>query len=293
MVFLADDGIRIHFRADFPKQGADANLLLVHGLGEHGGRYNWLVERLNEFGVAVYRIDLRGHGCSEGQPVHVEEFEQFHRDLDSWYEFLLSTKEFDKELPLFLLGHSMGGLICLDYILNYRGKLRSFLDALSVSSPSIASNPIHNVLKPILDIAVPSFLNGIHVPNGIDSADLSHDPKICREYDKDPLVHRKITPQLFREIISTMKRVRHSRNSFPVPTQFLISGEDKIVDAEVTINFAKSLDCGHKDIRILHGFYHEVFNEVQKADAWNLLREWLFKWKTKEALQNDGPLLSQ
>ncbi len=293
MIFLADDGIRIYYRADIPEQGVDGNLLLVHGIGEHGGRYEWLMEQLNEFGIAVFRLDLRGHGCSEGQPVYVQEFERFHCDLDAWYESLLSSKEFDKSLPLFLLGHSMGGLICLDYILNYQGKLSSFLDAITVSSPAIATHPAHNILSPILDIVVPNFLNGIHIPNGIDSNDLSRDPEVCCDYDNDPLVHRKITPRLFHELVLAMKRVRLSRNSFPVPIQFLIAEEDRIVDPELTMDFAKRLDCVPNATQVLHGFYPEVFNEVQKANAWKLFQGWLFKWKTKEALQSDGSLLSQ
>ncbi len=126
----------------------------------------------------------------------------------------------------------------------------------------------------------------IHVPNGVDSKDLSHDPKVVDDYDCDPLVHRKITPNLFSEIMIAMKRVRHSRLSTPIPTQFLIAQEDKIVDSEATLNYAKSLNAKDKDIRMLHGFYHEVFNEVQKSDAWNLFKEWLEKWKTVDPTKN-------
>lgn len=292
MVFLADDGVRIHFRQDIaPKNWA--NVLIVHGLGEHGGRYEWLTKRFLQLGINVYRIDLRGHGCSEGTPAHIAKFSQFHNDLNSWYQFLLDSGDFNQKQPLFLLGHSMGGLICLDYILTQKGTLRSFVTAAVLSSPSISVHPVYSLLKPIVDLTVPSFLNTIHVPNGIDPKYLSHDPDEVAEYIADPLVHRKITPQLFGELITAMKRVREFKRKSPLPIQFLIAEEDRVVDPEIAINFAKSLQCGKKEVRVLHGFYHEIFNEVKKADAWNLCKEWLIQWRSQAATQKKEANLSR
>ena len=276
MIFTASDGIVIHCKSFTTKQ-AKASLMVVHGLGEHLGRYSGLVELLLEQDVDVHLIDLRGHGCSEGLAGYVTDFAQFHLDIEYWWKFLKNEKILNAELPVFLLGHSLGGLIVCDFVLHNKGVFCRSLSGMALSAPALGVNSTLMLLKPIFDFGIPSLISKIHIGSGIDASLLTHDKKKVAEYLADPLVHGKITPSLFRGMLNRMQKIQNTKSSFKIPALFLIPDADQVTDQKIALKVANAISAPTKDIVVLNGFYHEVFNEKKRDEAFGALFRWIRK----------------
>lgn len=279
MIFVASDGVRIHCQSRV-RPDARADVLVLHGLGEHSGRYAEFAERLGRGGYNVHLLDWRGHGCSEGLTGHVAEFAQFHRDIASWVVYLVEHELLRKDRPVFLFGHSMGGLIALDFLLNFRDAPVQKFAGLALSSPAVGVLNPAAMLKPALDFRLPALLEQLHFPNGIAVDDLMHDKKKRAEFLADPLVHRKITISLFREMLGAIERVRDPKTALPLPVLLLYAGDDRIVDPEAEQKFAKNLKAKDKEVHGFRGFYHEIFNETKREEAYARFLDWLKKWTT-------------
>lgn len=277
MIFLASDGIRIHCKS-CTRENAKGDVLVLHGMGEHLGRYAEFAERLNKAGYNAHLMDWRGHGCSEGLSGHVEKFSQFFKDIESWIQFLEGQGLLDPIRPKFLFGHSMGGLIALDFAFHHRDAFVHSLDGIALSSPAVGVlNPIV-LLKPVFDLALPGMLKQLHFPNGIKPEQLSHDKEILKEYANDPLVHNKVTIGLVREMLAAIDRVRRNKSALPFPALVLYGDQDSIVDPEALQKFAKNLQAVDKEVKEFRGFFHEVFNEKKRAQAYEIFLDWLNRW---------------
>jgi len=284
MIFVASDGVRIHCRSHI-RESARADVLVLHGMGEHSGRYEEFAARLGRAGCNVHLMDWRGHGCSEGLSGHVVDFNQFHRDFEGWVAGLEANGKLSKERPLFLFTHSLGGLIAVDYFLSFRDANPPQLAGLVLSSPAVGILNPAAILKPVFDLRFPALLEQLHFPNGIKAADLTHDKEKRAEYDNDPLVHGKITISLFRGMLAAIERATIAKSAFPCPVLVIYAEDDRVVDPEAVQKFAKNLKAEDKEVRGFRGFFHEVFNETKRDEAYKLLVGWLDKW-TKPAKKN-------
>jgi alpha-beta hydrolase superfamily lysophospholipase len=267
--FEGVDGLHLYYRA-WETPAPTAGLIVVHGLSDHSARFTGLGRRMASNGVNVYACDLRGHGVSEGRRGHAARFDFFLQDLERFRREVESITA--RALPLFILGHSMGGLIVLRYIEEYHSELRGAI----LSSPWLATGPSIPRWKILGAGLLNKVLPSLPIDAGIDPEYISHEPEIVMRYREDPLVHRKITPRLFMEASAAMGLVLHRSDRINMPLLFLLAGDDQIVDTRKSEAFARSLSA-HADvtIRVLPDYYHEVLNDFGGAQALQEVRTWI------------------
>jgi acylglycerol lipase len=257
----------IYYQAWLPVGEAKAVLFIVHGLGEHSGRYMNVVNHFVPLGYAVYGLDHIGHGKSEGKREIVARFEDFTDTLTIYYQMVTGWQP---GKPVFLLGHSMGGLIASYYLLDHQADFKGAV----ISAPAIkigeSITPVTITLSKILSKLAPGM--GML---GLDVNTISRDPQVVTAYANDPLVfHGKTPARLAAEMLKGMLRVTAEVGKITLPFIVLQGSEDKLVDprgAQMLYDEASSKD---KTIKVYEGFYHEVFNEPERArvladvDAW-------------------------
>ncbi len=247
-----------------------AVIVAAHGLAEYSGRYTHVAEHFANEGIAFYALDHRGHGLSEGVRGHVDSFDDYLEDLDT---FIDMVKKSEKGKKTILLGHSMGGTIAIAYALKNPNKI----DGLILSSPGLklASELDPEIVKSILELSKSNPTQ--ELPNQIDPNNLSHDKQVCEKYDKDPLVFKTITARFAVEFFTTMETLLKNADKLKVPTLLLVAGEDKLVSPEGSKEFAKKVKEKDFKMKIYDGFYHELFNEVEKEKVFKDIDNWLKK----------------
>jgi len=243
-----------------------ATLLVVHGLGEHGHRYDALARRLNGWGFAVRCYDQYGHGDSGGTRGALPQSARF---LDDLADLVETTRKRMPGVPLVLLGHSMGGLVAASFVA--RGVLP--VDGLVLSSPALATRL--TPLQKLLMAVVPRIAPNLAVGNGLNPDYLSHDPAVVAAYRKDPRVHDRITGRLARFIAEEGERVRAAAPQWNVPTLLLYAGDDRLVDPEGSRQFAAAAPAALVTTRCFPDLWHEIFNERDSDPVYAALRAWL------------------
>lgn len=242
-------------------------ILLVHGLGEHAGRYDAVAERLNSWGYAVRGYDQYGHGESGGARGALTSPRRLVDDLADVAE---STRaKLAGRLPLVVLGHSMGGLVAAAFAQAHPTQL----DALVLSSPAFATHA--TPLQRFLLRTLPSILPNLRVGNGLDTRWLSHDPAVEATYRADPLVHDRISARLGRFIAQGGARVIADAATWKVPTLLLYAGDDRLVDPVGSRTFAAAAPQDVVTARCFEGAYHEIFNEADSQPVFDTLQRWL------------------
>lgn len=256
-------GLRLHYRT-WEAPGARAAVLLIHGFSDHGGRYARFAEHMAERDISTFALDLRGHGASEGRLGYVSRFSCFLQDVDRFRREVQGLV--DPRCPLFVFGHSMGGLIALRYLQEFDSSLRGAI----VSSPWLVTAGVP-AWKQSLARGLARVLPALPLPAGVNAEYLSHDPKAVRRYRDDPIVHGIITPRLFVEIEAAAARVLDQPERIRTPLLLLVAGDDRVVEPAPVLRLAARLE--HRDDVALErygGYYHEVWNE---ADAGVVLED--------------------
>lgn len=243
-----------------------ALVLVVHGLGEHAGRYDAFARRLNAWGFAVRGYDQHGHGESGGPRGGLP---QSGRLIDDLGDLVESTRARMPGVPLVLLGHSMGGVVAAGFVA--RGVAP--VDALVLSSPALATRL--NAVQKLLMAIVPRIAPNLAVSNGLDPQCLSHDPAVVEAYRKDPRVHDRVTGRLARFIQDEGERVRASAPRWELPTLLLYAGDDRIVDPDGSVMFAEHAPREVVTTRCFPTLWHEIFNERDADPVFEALRQWL------------------
>lgn len=280
MIVRSQDGTLI-FGESFRAPKARGALLVVHGLGEHSGRYDELVEHALKLRFDVHMMDLRGHGRSTGVRGHFTDISQHHEDLDAWITHLVGTGELTDRIPCILLGHSLGGLIAVTYAAKYVAQPTGpELSGLVLSAPLLGLRLVNPLKKLEASVAraVPSFLQALHVPNGVKPEDLTHDKDEIERYLQDPLVHRWITPAAFLAIEKALSTLPRLYSKLGLPTLFLLSGKDKVVHTPAAQAFAAKLSIAHPgrvEVKLFHSFFHEPFHELKRERAFLELKKWI------------------
>jgi alpha-beta hydrolase superfamily lysophospholipase len=266
--FTAKDGENLAVQ-DWPLPDESSGrgvVLLVHGLGEHAGRYDTLARLLNGWGFVVRGYDHHGHGQSGGPRGGLT---HAHRLLDDLADIIDSTRHRHPGVPLVLLGHSLGGLVAAALVA--RGG--SGVDGLVLSSPAFALrlNPLQKLMLAVL----PRLAPDLSLRNGIDVRKLSHDPAVVAAYRSDPRVHDRISPRLARFMADEAALVRSRAGSWPVPTLLLYAGADRLVDPRGSRAFARAAPRTRVSARRFDALYHEIFNEADPQPVRAALKEWL------------------
>jgi alpha-beta hydrolase superfamily lysophospholipase len=258
----------IYFQSWLPEGEPKAVSLIVHGLAEHSGRYRSVVNYFVPLGYAVYGIDHLGHGKSDGIRVYVERFDDYINTLKIYFDMI---QRWQPDHPIFLVGHSMGGLISAVYLLDHQADLAgAVLSGPAVKIPKHVTPAMLFVGK-MLSSLIPKF--GL-LP--LDAAGVSRDPLVVQAYVNDPLVHRgKATARLAAEMVKAMQTISGQAARITLPILIVQGSADRLVDpagAQMLYDAVSSVD---KEIRIYDGFYHEVFNEPEHGKVLRDVEIWL------------------
>ena len=247
-----------------------AALLFVHGLAEHGGRYDHIARHFAERGYVGYAIDYRGHGRSPGPRVHVDSFDTW---LDDVAAGLAPVRRTHPGLPVVVVGHSQGGLIVLLQALrdpdDRAGTIVSS-PLLGVAPPSRPSAALRLATKVMMRLA-PRLL----VPNKVSPDWLSRDPEVGRAYVGDPLVSRKVSAGWFRALQEAIARARAGAPRWASPLLVLASRGDHIVDADATARWVAAAPAAHVSSVFWDDLHHELFNETTRPDVFGAMERWL------------------
>lgn len=247
-----------------------AVVAIVHGLGEHGGRYAHVGEDLAGRGLAVYAVDLRGHGKSDGRRVHIDRIEDYDQDISA---LLALVEERHEGLPRVLLGHSMGGMLAMRHVLDHPAAVHGAI----ISSPGLAAHPelepsaVVRLAARILSKLAPRVL----IDSGLKVESISRDPAVVEAYVADPLVSSKVSARWYTEILAAMADVRGRAGALRLPMLLMQSGEDRLVDPEATARWGASAPAEMVELVIWEGLYHEMLNEPENARVLDRVADWL------------------
>jgi alpha-beta hydrolase superfamily lysophospholipase len=250
--------------ADVPVRGV---VLLVHGLGEHIGRYEGLAQHLVEWGFAVRGYDQFGHGNTGGVRGCLPSDDRLLDDLAVMVDD--TRARMAEGTPLILLGHSLGGLVAARFV----GLGLRPVEALVLSSPAL--DPGLNLIQKLLLAVLPSIAPNLCVGNGLNPTMLSHDPAVVAAYLADPLVHDRISGRLGRFIADNGPAVLAQAHGWTTPTLLLYAGADKLVNPAGSRAFAAAAPKTVVSAQCFDALYHEIFNERKSAPVFADLKKWL------------------
>jgi len=249
-----------------PQGAARAALVLLHGLAEHSDRYGELVARLVDLKIAVHALDHRGHGRSAGPRANIGRFAWLVEDAAAR---LAAARAEEPRRPLLLLGHSLGGAVALATALQHR------VDALILSAPAVGADP-H---PPWARLAIARLLSALAPSVGVltlPSDALSRDPEVGRRYDADPLVYRGAIPA--RSIIELLDAMRDLRARAPLlraPVLVMHGTADRLVPLAHCEPVYERLGSPDRTLLRFEGFYHELFNDPERARVFEALAAWI------------------
>ncbi len=255
----------------WPAEQAAAHLILVHGHAEHLGRYTEVAQVLTGQRISVIGFDLPGHGRSSGRRGDYVSMEKIVTDI---FDLGGRLRGLRPEIPLLLLGHSMGGLLALAAAVDVRSKL---FDGVVVSSPNLhVGQPVSKV-KEIAARILARVTPRLTLPTGTHTCELTHDQQICARTVADPLFHRRLSLRSFLEMERLQQRVRAQADQLTLPSLFLVAGDDRICNGRTTKDFFEQIASRDKTLRWYDGMFHEVFNESDRRIVFNDLCRWVTK----------------
>ncbi len=251
----------------WPVRDAKAIVVIIHGLGEHVSRYDVIAKDFNDAGLTMVGFDQRGHGKNPGIKGHVEHFEDFLRDID---DFIKMQKT---DLPIFMLGHSLGGLIAARYNEEFQGRLKgTVLSSGAFSSQNVSGALI--VMAKFFSVVRPTMAFN----NGIDPKTISRNEEVISDYTKDPLVHNRISARLSSELFKNIEIVFKRASAFTTPVLMIAGSEDKIVPYEGTKKLFSAIASKDKELKIFDGAYHEIFCDPQYSSEFRkTIIDWIVK----------------
>ena len=263
-----DEGLSFFVRGWEPDQAPKAAVALVHGLGEHTGRYAHVGRAFTARGYALAGFDLRGHGKSGGARGHFPSFQAVMHDIAQSNDLLLGR--YAKGLPHFLYGHSLGGLLTLAYALHsgFSG------NGVVVSAPGLRSALQKQKIKILLAKVLGTLLPTITLSSGLDPKLLSHDPKVIEAYVNDPLVHDKTTTGFGKSALAAIDYAFGNAPKFPAPLLVIYGSEDQLSYPSGGQDFVKAAP-GDVTFKLWDGLYHEIHNEPEQGEVLNFMLQWL------------------
>lgn len=243
-------------------------VLLVHGLGEHAGRYGEVAAHLYHWGFAVRAYDQQGHGQSEGARGDLLRPGSLQADL---CRVIDDTRQRPAlvDTPLIVLGHSMGGLVVARTLAE---QLRP-VDAAVLSSPALGAFP--TFFQRMLLATLPRVVPHLRVDNGLKTEFVSRDPDVVKAYQADALVHRRISTGLAGWLLENGQKTLDDASKWTVPTLLLYAGQDKLVNAQASAYFAQAAPADVVQAQCFEAMYHEIFNDLYRAQVFAALKRWL------------------
>lgn len=244
-----------------------ATVVLVHGAGEYFARYEWLAGRLKGAGYHVIGGDLPGLGRSGGRRGHIDDFNQYYQALDEW---LACAYEYKK--PVFLIGHSMGGLITIRYM----EEKQPDISGVVLSSPCLGL--VRSIprwldgLASLLNVVAPR----LRLSAGIGADEVSRNLLIAKQYGTDPHITTRVSVRWYKQLCRAMEAAHQEADRYPaIPTLVMQAGDDRIVDVQAVRRWVEGQPVERIDYVEWSGLYHEIFNEPEKINVVDQLLSWL------------------
>lgn len=266
--FQTPRGANINYQHWQPEVAPKAILFIVHGLAEHSGRYMNIVNYFVPRGYAVYGLDHIGHGKSDGTRVYLERFSDFTGPLKTYFDMI---QGWHPGKPVFLVGHSMGGLIGSVYLLEHQDELKGAV----LSAPAVK---VSDNISPAT-ILLGKILSGILPQTGLlalDATAISKDKSVVDAYLNDPLVYTgKVTARLAAEMLSAMQRVTAEAATIRLPILLLQGSDDRLIDPGGANMLHEKASTPDKTLKVYDGLYHEVFNEPEREQVLRDVEAWL------------------
>jgi len=263
----ARDGAELFARGWLPAESPKAVIGLVHGLGEHSGRYQHVAAHFAQAGYAVYSFDLRGHGKTPGPRGHVSSIDQILQDIDLMLE---KINQSHAGLPRFLYGHSLGGILVLNYALTYQADLAGVI----ATSPGLAT-ALHEQKFKVFQVRVlNAVLPKMTLPTGLDANSISRDSKVVQDYNNDPLVHDRASLGFAKGMLDMVNWVMAHAREFRYPLLLSHGTSDQLAYARGSQEFAK-LVPGNVTLKLWEGLSHETHNEPEKEQVLQYLLGWM------------------
>jgi alpha-beta hydrolase superfamily lysophospholipase len=266
--FRSTDGLELYSQRWLPDAGPLAVVGIVHGVGEHSGRYMNVVTPLAAHGCAVFGYDHRGHGRSPGQRIHINHWRGYREDL---HAFLGVVSEQQPGIPVFLYGHSMGALVALDYLLHYPQGLKGAIVSGAPIDPAGVAKPCLVALARTLSGVWPRFSLNM----GMDITVLSRDPDVVKAYQADPLVTGRATVRWCTENLNTVAWVKAHAKEISIPILFIHGEADRLNLAHGTRFLFEAMTDTDKTLRIYPGRYHEPHNDIGHEQVVADIMQWL------------------
>lgn len=265
--FEGTGGFNIYTRSWRPEEASPrAVVVIVHGFNSHSGYYAWTAQKLAENGLATYALDLRGRGLSDGERFYIDEFENYVRDVATLVE---TAKSENEDVPVFVLGHSAGGLIACLYALGHQSEIAGLISesfAFQLPAPDFALT----VLKGLSHI-VPHA----HVLK-LKNADFSRDPGVVEAMNTDPLLANEVQPtQTVAELVRADERLKFEIPNIKLPLLILHGTADKAARPSGSEFFFESAGSVDKTLKLYDGHFHDLLNDLEKEVVFADILYWL------------------
>ena len=267
VTFDGSGGVRL-FSQYWKPRNPKAVLLIVHGLKDHGSRYESLSEQLAAHGYAVFAFDLRGHGKSEGERAFVTSFDEYLHDLNIYYE---RVQHMESGRPLFLFGHSMGGAVALLYTLTRRPAIAGLLlSAPALKVPKNTSSLLVWLTKRIGGIAPRRPV--LKLDNNL----FTRDTDFLAAMNSDPLIYNKPHPaRTAAELLRAIDRIQKTMSTLADPTVIMHGTDDKISNPDGSRQLDNVAVSKDKTLKLYEGHYHDLLHDLGNSNVSDDLLQWL------------------
>lgn len=265
-----NDDVTFYMQGWEPDGDLKAVVCLIHGLGEHSGRYAHVGEALNQAGYSLFAFDLRGHGRSGGPRGHVPSLEVVLQDIRQFVDF---HRQVNPGLPLFLYGHSLGGLLALTYALQFGQGLQGVIASAPALSTALQEQGLKIALVNLLGPLIPALT----IPAGLEVRAISRDPEVVKDYLADPLNHDRSSLGLGKAALDAIGFCSAHAREFTPPLLVMHGRADRLTYPGGSEDFAKlaSETNGDVTLKVWDGLYHELHNEPEKEDVFRTTIGWL------------------
>jgi alpha-beta hydrolase superfamily lysophospholipase len=261
------DALELYTQKWEPENDIKGVICLVHGLGEHNGRYLHWAEKLVDAGYAALISDLRGHGKSGGQRGHTPSFDHYADDVSILLEAAAGSYP---GKPVFLYGHSLGGLIVLYYLVQRRPEITGAV----VTGPALHSAVAEQKVKVFLARLLGSIAPAGSMPSGLEQEAISSDLAVVETYRKDPLVHDRVSFGFGKQSLQAIDYVFNNASRINLPLLIMHGTDDRLAYASGVKELAELLP-GDYTLKLWEGLYHEIHNETEQDEVFTYLKKWL------------------
>ena len=262
-------GLTLFAREWRASQNPKAMITLIHGLGEHCGRYHHVADYFSKHNINITSFDLQGHGKSEGARGYISTHEILMDDLELFLN--ITTANFP-DIPIFIYGHSLGAVIALAFAIKRKPLIRGIIataPSLKVAQPV---PPIKITLAKTMNTLFPAF----SMDSGLDRSGLSRDKSILKAYNEDPLVHSQISARLGMFLINEGMWLLDHADELTMETLLMAGSLDRIISVPAIRDFASK--SNRVTLKFWDGLYHEIHNEPEKEQVLDFILEWVQKY---------------